>query len=104
MLPVYNSLMSFKQYLFKSLPGVLDQLGTVVKNKSELESLAEDYHRALSYLGFSHYNLKNEYDQGEHRFKMRLWKHLSDIKSQISPSVSIDSLVQLCVKYFRSNF
>ena len=96
--------MSFKQYLFKSLPAVLEELGTAAKNKSELESIAEDYHRGLPYLGFSHYNLKNEYDHGEHRFKMRLWKHLSDIQSQIASTVCINSLVQLCVKYFRSQF
>ena len=31
LLPVYNSLMAFKQFLFRSLPGELEQLGTVAR-------------------------------------------------------------------------
>ena len=76
----------------------------MTKNKSEIEGYAEDYLRALTYLGFSHYNLKTEYDKGEGRFRGRLWKHLQEIRSQVSPNVSIDTLVDLCVKYFRVNF
>ena len=52
----------------------------MTKNKSELEGFAEDYLRGLTFLGFSHYNLKNEYDKGEGRFRTRLWGHLQDIR------------------------
>merc|ERR1712098_275274 len=102
--PVYTSLMAFKHFLLKSLPITLEEMGTVTKNKSELEGYAEDYLRGLTYLGFSHYNLKNEYDKGEGRFRTRLWGHLQDVRSQLAPIVSIDALVDLCIKYFRQNF
>ena len=104
MLPVYNSLMSFKQFLFKSLGPVLQELGTVTRDKSELESVAEDYHRALTYLGLSHFNLKSEYDRGERRFREQLWQHLNNIRHRVPATVSIDTLTHLCVKYFRANF
>ena len=31
LLPVYNSLMAFKQFLFRNLPEELEQLGTVAR-------------------------------------------------------------------------
>ena len=74
------------------------------KDKTEMESLAEDYHRALSYLGFSHYNLKSEYDKGEARFRDRLSQHLHDLGDQIPATVRVSSLTDMCVKYFRANF
>ena len=74
------------------------------KSKTEMESLAEDYHRALSYLGFSHYNLKNEYDKGEQWFRDRLTTHLHDLGDKIPATVSVQSLTQMCIKYFRANF
>ena len=58
LLPVYNSLMAFKQYLFKALPRALEELGTETRTKAELEVVAEDYHRSLAMLEFSHYSLK----------------------------------------------
>ena len=33
------------------------------RSRAELESVAEDYHRGLASLEFSHYNLKSEYDK-----------------------------------------
>ena len=53
LLPVYNSLMAFKQYLFRSLPRALGELGIKTRTKSELEDVAEDYHRSLAMLEFS---------------------------------------------------
>ena len=104
LLPVYNSLMAFKQYLFKALPRALEELGTETRTKAELEVVADDYHRSLAMLEFSHYSLKSEYDKGEARFRGRLGGHLREISARLPASVNKDSLVDLCVKYFRSSF
>ena len=104
LLPVYNSLMAFKQFLFHSLPRALEELGTLARTKADLEGLAEDYHRALAMLEFSHYNLKSEYDKGEARFRGRLGGHLREIGAGLPATVNTDTLVDLCVKYFRSSF
>ena len=104
LLPVYNSLMAFKQYLFRSLPRALEELGNKTRTKSELEDVAEDYHRSLAMLEFSHYSLKSEYDKGEARFRGRLGGHLREIRPRLPASVNADTLVDLCVKYFRSSF
>ena len=104
LLPVYNSLMAFKQYLFKSLPRALEELGTEMRTKAELEVVAEDYHLSLAMLEFSHYSLKSEYDKGEARFRGRLGGHLMEVRPRLPASVNTDTLVDLCVKYFRSSF
>ena len=41
LLPIYNSLMAFKQYLFRSLPRALGELGIKTRTKSEREDVAE---------------------------------------------------------------
>ena len=104
LLPVYNSLMAFKQYLFRNLPRALEELGNKTRSKSELEDVTEDYHRSLAMLEFSHYSLKSEYDKGEARFRGRLGGHLREIRPRLPASVNTDTLVDLCVKYFRSSF
>ena len=102
--PVYNSLLAFKQFIVRYLPQALTQAGAHIGNRRELEVLAEEYHKSISYLGFSHFSLKNEFDKGESLFKLRLRKNLNDIQSDISNDVNIEVLVGLAVRYFRVNF
>ena len=103
--PVYNSLLAFKQFIVRYLPQALIQAGAhTTGNRRELELLAEEYHKSISYLGFSHFSLKNEFDKGESAFKLRLRENLNDIQSDISNDVNIEVLVGLAVRYFRVNF
>ena len=102
--PVYKSLMAFKQFLVRYLPQALTEAGNHIGNRRELELLAEEYHKSISYLGFSHFHLKNEFDKGESLFKLRLRKNLTEIHADISSEVNIDILVGLAVRYFRVNF
>ena len=54
-LPQYSSLIG---------PDVITMLiSDWSRSRAELESVAEDYHRGLASLEFSHYNLKSEYDK-----------------------------------------
>ena len=102
--PVYNSLLAFKQFLVRYLPQALTETGAQVGNRRELEVLAEEYHKSLSFLGFSHFHLKNEFDKGESLFKLRLRENLNEIQSDISHDVNIEVLLGLAVRYFRVNF
>ena len=102
--PVYNSLLAFKQFLVRYLPQALTEAGANTGTRRELEQLAEEYHKSISYLGSSHFTLKNEFDKGESLFKLRLRKNLNEIQNEISSDVNIDLLVGLAVRYFRVNF
>ena len=102
--PVYNSLLAFKQFIVRYLPQALTEAGQNIGNRRELELLAEEYHKSISFLGFSHFSLKNEFDKGESLFKLRLRKNLNEIQSDISNDVNIEVLVGLAVRYFRVNF
>ena len=102
--PVYNSLVAFKQFLVRYLPKALTDAGDQIGNMRELELLAEEYHKSISYLGFTHFHLKTEFDKGESSFKLRLRKNLNEIHAEISSDVNLDVLVGLAVRYFRVNF
>ena len=68
------------------------------------ERLAEEYHKSLTHLGFSHFHLKNEFDKGESVFQLKLRRHLRENPEEVSSDVSVDILVSLAVRYFRVNF
>ena len=100
--PVYRSLLAFRQFLVKYLPTALSQ--SPHTSPRGFEGLAEEYLKSLTALGFSHFNLKTEFDKGEERFRRRLYQHLNEIHAEISSEVDIDILVSLAVRYFRVNF
>merc|ERR550517_2431966 len=96
--PVYKFLMAFRQFLVKYLPSALSQSPQACQTSPrEIEWLAEEYLKSLTALGFSHFNLKSEFDKGEARFRQRLRRHLIEIHSEISSEVDIDILVSLAV-------
>ena len=102
---VHHSLLAFRQFVVKYLPGALAQSGQSSQLAArQTERLAEEYHKSLTNLGFSHFHLKNEFDKGESVFQLKLRRHLRENPEEVSSDVSVDILVSLAVRYFRVNF
>ena len=97
----YHSLVSVKQY-FK-----MNMMEETIHNggdRGQVEVVAENCHKVLALLAISHFSLKGEFDRGEASFREGLRGKLREVEHLLPHGVGGDTLVELCVRYFRVHF
>ena len=97
----YRSLEAMKQYFNQMMMKEAMHNGS---NMGKVKEMADCCHKVLSLLGISHYNLKGEFDFGETSFRSGLREKLREVEHFLTCGVGGDTLVELCVRYFRNMF
>ena len=97
----YNSLMALRQYFYKEM---MEEAMHNGGDRGKVVVMADSCHKVVALLGISHFSLKGEFDFGEASFRTGLRGKLREVEQFLPFGVGVDTLVELCVRYFRVRF